>query len=90
VLLTLALAAGAAAITYALLRLNRHQPSALSQAETLVRLAGQTVGALARVIVLAADVLRVLTRSHSQAARTVIEQDDEEQEAEDHWGPFLA
>ncbi len=67
-LLTIALAAGAATLTWALLRLRRLQPAAVYQAETVGRLSGHAITALARVVVLAADVLHVLSRTRTAAA----------------------
>lgn len=84
-LLTLALAAGAATLTWAVLRLRRLQPAAVYQAETVVRLSGHTITALARVVVLAADVLHVLSQTPDSRRRAVRPNEEEDG---NEWGPF--
>ncbi len=86
-LLTIALAAGAATLTWALLRLRRLQPAAVYQAETVVRLSGHAITALARVVVLAADVLHVLSQNPDGRPRAAsLHQAENENENEGDWG----
>ena len=85
-LLTIALAAGAATLTWAVLHLCRLQPAAVYQAETVVRLSGHAITALARVVVLAADVLHVLSQNPDGRRRAAsLHQAESDNEGE--WDP---